>query len=109
MALLLIVGRLSDALGRKAWYTAGVFVFTLGVLLASTTQSIGQIVPFRVLTAVGAAMLLSSGVALLAACFDDRERGLSRGLLGLLVSAGRGGRPCAGGPGAGARARVARL
>lgn len=98
MALLLIVGRLSDALGRKAWYTAGVFVFTLGVLLASTTQSIGQIVPFRVLTAVGAAMLLSSGVALLAACFDERERGRAMGFLGLMVSAGLAVGPLAGGP-----------
>ncbi|MEE9286015.1 MAG: MFS transporter, partial [Dehalococcoidia bacterium] len=98
MGLLLVVGRLSDALGRRLWYTGGVFVFTLGLGLASSATTIAQIVPFRVLTAVGAAMLLSSGVALITACFGDHERGKAMGFLGLMVSAGLAVGPLTGGP-----------
>ena len=57
MALLLIVGRRSDARGRQAWSTAGVLGFTPAVPLAPPTHSTRPIVPFPARPPVGAAVL----------------------------------------------------
>ena len=49
-ALLLTVGRLSDAMGRKRWFTGGFLLFTLGLGISSAAQTILQLILFRVLT-----------------------------------------------------------
>ncbi len=95
--LTLLVGRLGDMLGKKRIYTIGYVVFTGGSLLAGLSQSVGMLIGFRVLQAIGGAMILSLGVAILTEAFPDRERGKALGLIGTTVSVGIVVGPAAGG------------
>ena len=88
VSILLVVGRISDMVGKKRIYTLGIFVFTLGVVACSISQSIGQLVFFRSLQAVGAAMTISCGTAIVTEAFPPEELGRGLGLLGVAVSAG---------------------
>ncbi len=88
VSIILIVGRIGDMVGRKRVYTIGIFVFTLGVVACSLSQSIGQLIFFRCLQAVGAAMTISCGTAIVTEAFPSEELGRGLGLLGVAVSAG---------------------
>lgn len=64
VALLAPIGRLSDASGRKRWYLYGFALFTVASALCGLAPTLGALVGFRVLQAVGAAMLQANSVAL---------------------------------------------
>ncbi|MBW2091310.1 MAG: MFS transporter [Deltaproteobacteria bacterium] len=87
-SLLLFLGKVGDQIGRKKIYAAGMLVFSLGLALCSLSQSITQLIFFRVLQAVGAAMAISCGAAIVTEAFPAEERGQGLGLLGVSVSAG---------------------
>lgn len=86
--LLLSMGRLGDMVGKKPVYTAGFVVFTVGSLLCGFAPSIGFLVAARVLQAMGAAMLMSLGTAIVTEAFPASERGIALGISGALVSLG---------------------
>lgn len=74
--LLVPVGRLSDALGRKLVYVYGFGVFTAASLACALAPSLEALVLFRVVQAVGAAMLQSNSIALISnAAPPERLRG----------------------------------
>lgn len=74
--LLVPVGRLSDALGRKLFYVYGFGVFTAASLACALAPSLGVLVLFRVVQAAGAAMLQSNSIALISnAAPPERLRG----------------------------------
>jgi hypothetical protein len=56
-ALVVPLGRLADLLGRKTLYTWGFLVFIAGSALCGLAPSLAVLVGFRVVQAVGAAML----------------------------------------------------
>lgn len=95
--LLLSVGRMADMSGRKRIYNIGFVIFTLGSLLCAVSGSIGQLIAFRALQAVGAAMLMANGTAILAAAFPHSERGQAMGLNGTIVASGLTVGPALGG------------
>ena len=64
IALLVPVGRLSDAHGRKLMYLYGFVVFTAGSAACGLAPSLGLLIAFRVVQALGAAMLQANSVAL---------------------------------------------
>jgi len=65
VALLAPVGRLADAAGRKLVYLYGFGVFTLASVACGLADSLPMLIGFRVLQAVGAAMLQANSVALI--------------------------------------------
>src|ERR687885_1355646 len=71
-ALVVPFGRLADMVGRKLLYTYGFLVFIAGSALCGFAPSLGWLVAFRVLQAVGAAMLQANSVALIAAAARPR-------------------------------------
>lgn len=85
---MLIIGKIGDLIGRKRIYVAGMGVFTLGMLACATAQSIGQLVFFRCLQAVGAAMTISTSTAIVTEAFPRSEVGKGIGFLGMSVSLG---------------------
>ena len=87
-SLLLFVGKVGDQIGRKKIYAGGALIFTMGLILCSLSQSITQLIVFRVLQAVGAAMAISCGTAIVTEAFPPEERGKGLGLVGVSVSAG---------------------
>lgn len=66
VALLVPVGRLADACGRKLFYLYGFVVFTAASAACGLAPSLGALIVFRVVQAAGAAMLQANSVALVA-------------------------------------------
>lgn len=85
---MLIIGKVGDMVGRKRIFLAGIVVFTLALLACALAGSIGQLIFFRALQAVGAAMTISCGVAIVTEAFPPHEMGKGLGSLGISVSLG---------------------
>ncbi len=86
--LLLGVGRLADMRGKKPIFIAGLVIFILGSLLCGLSTSVYWLIGFRVLQAVGAAMALAIGPAIITETFPPSERGKALGIGGTIVSLG---------------------
>jgi EmrB/QacA subfamily drug resistance transporter len=86
--LMLSIGRLGDMIGKRSIFTAGFVVFTMGSALCGLAQTVYGLIAFRVLQAVGAAMILALGVAIVTEAFPGQERGRALGLIGTIVSLG---------------------
>ncbi|NTW03188.1 MAG: MFS transporter [Oscillochloris sp.] len=86
--LLLLMGRMGDMFGKRRIYVAGFVIFTLASALCGLAPSIGTLIGFRVLQAIGAAMIQSAGPALLVTAFPPNERGTALGLTGSFVALG---------------------
>ena len=86
--LLLGIGRLADMIGKKPLYTVGFVVFTIGSVLCGLSPSIEWLIGFRALQAIGSAMILALGPAIITEAFPPSERGRALGLSGSIVSIG---------------------
>jgi MFS family permease len=64
-ALLIPVGRLADAHGRKLVYLYGFVVFSAASAACGLAPSLGALIGFRALQGVGAAMLQANSIALI--------------------------------------------
>lgn len=85
---MLILGKVGDLLGRKKIYSLGILIICVGLASCSLAQTIGQLIFFRTIQALGAAMLVSSGTAIVVESFPPHERGKGLGLLSVSVSVG---------------------
>jgi DHA2 family methylenomycin A resistance protein-like MFS transporter len=80
-SLLLSSGRIGDRSGHKRVFLAGLGVFALGSGLCALASTTGELVCFRVLQGIGAAIELPATLALITATFPDgRERARAVGL-----------------------------
>lgn len=94
---LLIMGKLSDWLGRRQMYIAGFAIFVLGSLLCGLAHTLWALVAFRVVQGLGASMIYAIGPALISDAFSPKERGRALGLTGSVVAAGASAGPVIGG------------
>jgi len=86
-----IFGRLSDMFGRKRLYVLGFVLFTLGSLLGALAQPQFQgwdLVGYRIIQALGGALLFANGTAMVADAFEARRLGFGLGVN--MVAAGAG-------------------
>jgi EmrB/QacA subfamily drug resistance transporter len=86
--LMLSVGRLADMIGKKPIYTVGFIIFTLGSAFCGFSVNILMLIGFRVFQAVGAAMMMALGTAIVTEAFPPTERGKALGIIGSMVSIG---------------------
>ena len=96
-ATLLTLGRLSDLLGRKAIYLLGLIVFVIGSALCFLVPSLGWLIAARAVQGLGAAGVLSLGIALLSDAFPASERGRALGYNAIVLSLGISAGPTLGG------------
>lgn len=82
------IGRFADMVGKKSIYIAGFIVFTLGSALCGLSASVAWLIGFRVLQAIGAAMIMALGAAIVTEAFPPAERGKAIGIIGAIVSIG---------------------
>jgi len=83
-ALAVPFGRLADKLGRKIVLIGGLFLFTAGSALAVISRGMWVLLVFRFIQAVGASMIFSTNVAMMAASAEESRRGR---IVGLAASA----------------------
>lgn len=95
--LLLSFGRLSDVRGRKRFFTFGFVVFTAASALCGVSQSGGEILVFRAVQGVGAAMIGATSAAIVAEVFPAGMRGRALGVNALAVYTGLSVGPTFGG------------
>lgn len=80
-SLLLSSGRIGDRSGHKRVFLVGLGVFALGSGLCALASTTGELVCFRVLQGIGAAIELPATLALITATFPDgRERARAVGI-----------------------------
>ena len=86
--LVLMVGRLGDMIGKKRIFTIGFVVFTLFSAIAAAAPTVFWLIAARALQAIGGAMVIGLGIAILTEAFPDDRRGQVLGLIGAVVSVG---------------------
>lgn len=87
-ALMLVAGSLADTLGRRRVYRLGALTYAVGSLAAALAPSIGLLLASRFLTGVGAAGIMASGGAILAATFTGAARTRAFAAMGAVAGLG---------------------
>ena len=82
-SLLMLSGSVGDRVGRRAVFQVGLCLFTLGSLACSLAPSLGWLIAFRALQAVGGSMLNPVAMAIVTNTFTEpAERAKAIGLWG---------------------------
>ncbi|MBI4287651.1 MAG: MFS transporter [Chloroflexi bacterium] len=74
------LGRLSDVLGRKRLYLAGLLAAGVTALLAGFAQNAYQLIALRLFSGAGAALIAANAWALISDTFPSQERGKALGI-----------------------------
>jgi EmrB/QacA subfamily drug resistance transporter len=77
---LLLIGRVSDIVGRVKIYTSGFGVFTIGSVLTALAQNPAEIIAFRGLQGLGSAIMFTNSAAMIVDATPEKELGLSLGI-----------------------------
>lgn len=81
-------GRVGDIYGRKRIFQYGLFIFTISSLLSAFSTSGEMLLIFRVLQAVGNAMIFANLNAMISSAFPVNERGRAFGITSMGVFVG---------------------
>jgi MFS family permease len=92
-ALVVTAGRIGDMFGRVRLFKIGFIVFTaaaLGLTLVWSTGATGaiEIIAFRMIQAVGGAMMMANSAAIITDVFPADQRGMALGINGVSMLAG---------------------
>src|SRR6478752_5002522 len=96
-ASLILCGRLTDIVGRRRSFVAGVAVFTIASALCGIAPSVELLILARVFQAFGAAMLVPASLALVIAAFPAERRAHAIGVWGASAAVAAGVGPPIGG------------
>ena len=77
---LLLIGRVSDVVGRVKIYTSGFGVFTVGSLLVSLAANPSQVIIFRFIQGLGSAILFTNSAAMIVDATPENELGYFLGI-----------------------------
>jgi MFS family permease len=90
-------GRISDRVGRMKIYFLGLTVFAFSSILCGSSFSVPQLIFFRGLQGIGAAMLQATSAAIITTCIPKDRQGSALGTLGMILGLGNVLGPSAGG------------
>jgi EmrB/QacA subfamily drug resistance transporter len=97
-SLMMFAGATADRFGRRRVFVTGLSVFTAGSALCSVAPSLGWLVGFRVLQAVGGSALTPVGMSILSSAFPrGRQRAWAIGVWVSTLGAGLAAGPVLGG------------
>lgn len=94
---LLIWGKLSDRLGKGIVYLIGILIFTVGAMCCYFSPSINLLIGSRFIQGFGAAMMMSTGPAIIRLAVPRDSIGKWLGSLGIATSMGLMSGPLLGG------------
>jgi MFS family permease len=87
-SLLLALGRIGDTVGHARVFRIGLIWSTVALLLVGWSPSFGAMLLFRCLQGVGAALVLSCGVALITSLYGEERRSYALGIYTMMLSVG---------------------
>ena len=90
-------GRLSDMIGRKPVYLAGLAILAGGAVLGGMAPTLTMVLVAKIVQGVGSACIQANGMAMVIEAFSERERGKALGLYILIIGAGLIAGPLVGG------------
>lgn len=97
-SLLMLGGSSADRYGRKKFFLIGTGSFVVGSLLCSIAPSLGWLVAFRMLQAVGGSMMNPVAMSIITNTFEDpKERAGAIGVWGAVVGVSMAAGPALGG------------
>ncbi|MBA3723361.1 MAG: MFS transporter [Candidatus Levybacteria bacterium] len=79
-SLILISGSFGDRFGRRRIFIYGIGLFIIASLLCSLSQTIDQLIVFRTIQGIGAAMMIPGSLSIINTSFDKKEQGKAIGL-----------------------------
>jgi MFS family permease len=94
---LLTFGRLSDMVGRRPIWLAGLALFTLGSGACGAANSLPLLIAARAFQGLGGAFLLSTNVAIITDTFSADKRGFALGCNAVVIALGSSMGPTLGG------------
>ncbi len=80
IGLIITMGRLGDLFGRRRFYSIGFLVFVAASALCGISQTVGQMIFFRAIQAIGGSMIAANGRAIVSVALPREERGRALGL-----------------------------
>jgi EmrB/QacA subfamily drug resistance transporter len=86
--MLSLIGRLGDIFGRVKIYTYGFAIFTIGSALTSIGQNPSEVIFFRGVQGIGAALVFTNSIAILSDAAPRRQLGLFLGINQIAFRAG---------------------
>jgi EmrB/QacA subfamily drug resistance transporter len=97
-SLLMLSGSTADRIGRRRTFQAGLVLFSLGSLLCGTASTVGLLIVFRMIQAVGGSMLNPVAMSIITNTFTEpRERARAIGVWGAVVGLSMAVGPVVGG------------
>ena len=76
---LIPMGKIGDIYGRKKVFTSGLALYTLASLIGAFSISMPMLIAVRVFQGCGAAMFVTTGMAILTSIFPPNRRGRAIG------------------------------
>lgn len=76
-----IFAKLADLYGRKCFYLVGMVIYLVGSVLSGTSDSMGQLVIYRMIQGLGAGALAPAAIAMISDLFPINERGKTMSML----------------------------
>jgi MFS family permease len=87
-ALVVVVGRIGDVLGRRRLLLAGTAIFAGGSMLSGVAPSLELLIAARVVQGIGAATMMALAMALVSSVVPPARTGSAMGLLGTMSAVG---------------------
>ncbi|HEY5184181.1 MAG TPA: MFS transporter [Actinomycetes bacterium] len=97
VALVTVIGRIADMVGRKLLYTYGFALFTLASIACALSPNLDFLIGARVVQGVGAALLQANSVALISTALPRAILGKGIGIQGAAQALGLAMGPAVGG------------
>ena len=86
--LLITAGRLGDIHGPRRLFLIGLTIFTAASLASGLSQTPGQLIAFRALQGLGAALLAPQGLAIITSILPSEKRGPAFAAIGIMSGLG---------------------
>jgi EmrB/QacA subfamily drug resistance transporter len=85
VALLITAGRLGDVIGAKRLFIVGLVVFTIASAMCGFSGTIGELIAWRAIQGVGAAVMMPQTLTILTTSFPPAKRGTAFGIWGAVA------------------------
>ncbi|MET3544829.1 EmrB/QacA subfamily drug resistance transporter [Paenibacillus favisporus] len=85
---IIIFGRLSDRFGRLRIYSLGLILFSVASVCCGFSRTAGQLIAFRALQGIGAAMLQATAIAIITTTIPEKRRSTALASLAVIMGIG---------------------